>query len=488
MFLAEPVFVNTAKHRFFLGTLKLFYSGLMVLSFGLATALLVSEEGGSVTSSAFFSMRVKLSNFVIFAVVLCVWHLIFSVCGFYQSRRLSTQTSLVIDAVKATTLATIGLMVVTKLCKVTMITVDFLVVFWILSSSLVIIARIAVRHLLERIRLRGHNLRHVLILGTNSRAIEFAQRLEAKPDLGYRVLGFVDDDWPGQLEFLLTPYTLCCSFEGLSDFLRRNVVDEVAIYLPLRSFYEYASEVAALCEQHGITTRFDCDIFNLKIARSRLDDLDGDSHITAYPRSFDGWPLLVKRVLDMAVSAGLLVLLAPLLTVVGLLIKLTSNGPVLFRQERVGLNKRRFLIYKFRTMVPDADKMLSELEILNEVTGPVFKIKNDPRVTPIGRLFRRTSIDELPQLVNVLMGDMSLVGPRPLPVRDYEGFNGDWQRRRFSIRPGITCLWQVNGRSSIGFEKWMQLDLQYVDQWSLWLDLKILARTVPAVLKGSGAV
>ena len=139
-------------------------------------------------------------------------------------------------------------------------------------------------------------------------------------------------------------------------------------------------------------------------------------------------------------------------------------------------------------MVRGADKMQAELEMLNEVSGPVFKIKNDPRRTRIGAFLRRTSIDELPQLLNVLKGDMSLVGPRPLPVRDYEGFNEDWQRRRFSIRPGITCLWQVNGRSSITFEKWMQLDLQYMDEWSLWLDLKILMRTVPAVLKGSGAV
>jgi lipopolysaccharide/colanic/teichoic acid biosynthesis glycosyltransferase len=183
----------------------------------------------------------------------------------------------------------------------------------------------------------------------------------------------------------------------------------------------------------------------------------------------------------------LVILLGIPFVIVALLIKLTSAGPVFFQQERIGLNKRKFLIYKFRTMVPNAEKMLKELEILNEVSGPVFKIKNDPRMTPIGRILRRTSIDELPQLFNVLKGDMSLVGPRPLPVRDYEGFNEDWQRRRFSIRPGITCLWQVNGRNSISFEKWMRLDLQYMDEWSLWLDVKILARTVPAVLKGSGA-
>jgi lipopolysaccharide/colanic/teichoic acid biosynthesis glycosyltransferase len=144
-------------------------------------------------------------------------------------------------------------------------------------------------------------------------------------------------------------------------------------------------------------------------------------------------------------------------------------------------------MFKFRTMVPNAEKLLSALEKQNEVTGPVFKIKNDPRITPIGKFLRRSSIDELPQLLNVLLGDMSLVGPRPLPVRDYEGFNEDWQRRRFSVKPGITCLWQVNGRSEISFDQWMLLDLQYMDEWSLWLDLKILIKTVPAVFRGAGA-
>jgi lipopolysaccharide/colanic/teichoic acid biosynthesis glycosyltransferase len=173
--------------------------------------------------------------------------------------------------------------------------------------------------------------------------------------------------------------------------------------------------------------------------------------------------------------------------VAAIAIKLISPGPVFFLQERMGLNKRRFKILKFRTMVLNAEKLLPDLEKHNEVSGPVFKIRNDPRITPVGRLLRRSSIDELPQLFNVLTGDMSLVGPRPLPIRDYEGFNEDWQRRRFSVKPGITCLWQVNGRSGISFDQWMMLDLQYMDEWSLWLDLKILAKTVPAVVRGSGA-
>jgi exopolysaccharide biosynthesis polyprenyl glycosylphosphotransferase len=195
----------------------------------------------------------------------------------------------------------------------------------------------------------------------------------------------------------------------------------------------------------------------------------------------------MKRVLDFIVSLTLIVFLSPLFLITALLIKLTSRGPVFFLQNRLGLNKRRFRIFKFRTMVPDAEKKMKEIEHLNEVSGPVFKIKNDPRITAIGKFLRKTSIDELPQLFNVLSGDMSLVGPRPLPVRDYEGFNEDWQRRRFSVRPGITCIWQVGGRSSVSFEKWMELDLQYIDKWSLWLDFQILLRTIPAVLKGSGA-
>lgn len=479
--------MDALKRRFLIGVLKLFYSALMVMSFGLATLLLVSEEGRGVTPSVFLSMRIKLSNFVIFAALLFVWHLIFTACGFYESRRLSTSGSLVIDAARATTLATITLLVVTRLIKISMVTFGFLLLFWAISSAFVALSRLALRYVLGRVRLRGHNLRHVLIVGTNSRAMEFARKIESRPDLGYRLLGFVDDEWPGQQECLQNSYAVCCNFAGLSEYLRHNVVDEVAIYLPLRSFYEYTSKVAALCDQHGITVRFGSDIFNLKVAHSYADDLDANAHITTFSGPPNGWPVLVKRALDIAVSLTLLILFAPLLLVVALLIPLASEGPALFRQERVGLNKRRFLIYKFRTMVANADKLLPDLEMFNEVSGPVFKIKNDPRVTPIGRFLRRTSIDELPQLFNVLKGDMSMVGPRPLPVRDYEGFNEDWQRRRLSVRPGITCLWQVNGRSTIGFEKWMQLDLQYMDEWSLWLDLKILARTVPAVWKGSGA-
>jgi exopolysaccharide biosynthesis polyprenyl glycosylphosphotransferase len=200
-----------------------------------------------------------------------------------------------------------------------------------------------------------------------------------------------------------------------------------------------------------------------------------------------GWPLFAKRVVDLSIALVLLIGLSPVLLLVTFLVKLTSSGPVFFQQKRVGLNKRQFTMFKFRTMVPNAEKLQEMLLDQNEMSGPVFKMRNDPRTTPIGKILRKTSLDELPQLLNVVKGDMSLVGPRAMSVRDYEFFDQDWQRRRFSVRPGITCLWQVKGRNSLPFDKWMELDMQYIDKWSLWLDFEILLRTIPAVLRGTGA-
>jgi lipopolysaccharide/colanic/teichoic acid biosynthesis glycosyltransferase len=209
--------------------------------------------------------------------------------------------------------------------------------------------------------------------------------------------------------------------------------------------------------------------------------------VTLYHGAEEGWPVVAKRAIDVSISASALVVLAPFLLGIGLLVRLTSPGPALFSQERIGINKRRFRMRKFRTMAVDAEQSQAALEHLNEVEGAAFKIEKDPRVTRFGHFLRTTSLDELPQLWNVLVGEMSLVGPRPLPLRDFRLFDQDRHRRRFSVRPGVTGLSQVSGRSSISFEDWMQLDLQYIDGWSLAADLRILVKTVPAVLKRVGA-
>jgi exopolysaccharide biosynthesis polyprenyl glycosylphosphotransferase len=478
--------MNETKRSMLLVALKLFDLGWLLIAYILATVLVVEAHAGP-TLGAFLTMRVKLANLLLFSAVLLIWHIILSLCGMYASRRLSTRRAEILDALKATTLCTVSLALMGLLFSIQMITPRFMALFWILSFGFFALGRLLMRYALYSVRRRGHNLRYILILGTNQRAMHFARSIEGRPELGYRILGFVDEDWAEIATFRSTGRQVVASLESLPEFLRHNVVDEVANYLPLRSFYTHASEVAALCELHGIILRFASDIFGLKRAQSQPDEITGDHHITCYPGMGRGWPMILKRVIDFTGALIALFLLLPVLVIAAVLVKVTSPGPVFFFQERIGYNKRRFRIFKFRTMVPGAEKMMGNLEQLNEVSGPVFKIRRDPRITPIGKYLRRASIDELPQLINVLKGDMSLVGPRPLPVRDYNGFNEDWQRRRFSVRPGITCLWQVNGRSSITFEQWMKLDLQYMDEWSLWLDIKILARTIPAVLKGSGA-
>jgi len=475
------------KHRLpVISLLKLSDLALLVLSFGLTTALIVHAEG-RISLAQFLAMRTKISNCGVFLLALLVCHLVLSACGLYRSRRLSSKRAESLDVLKATTLSVMCFVAIGSVFSVRMITLPFLALFWVISTAVLCGFHLLLRVAIARIRMHGRNLRHLLILGTNPRAVEFARRITATPQRGYRLIGFVDNPWPGLAAFRDTGYPLVCGYTGLAEFLRRNVVDEVAVYLPFGSFYAYSSEVAALCEQHGIMMRFNSDIFGLKTARWHAEQFDGDHYIATYTGTAGGWPVAAKRVLDIAISCFLLLIFSPTLVVVAVVIKLTSAGPVFFLQERIGLNKRRFRVYKFRTMVSDAEKLMKKLEAMNEVSGPVFKIKNDPRITKIGRFLRRSSIDELPQLLNVLKGDMSLVGPRPLPVRDYEGFSEDWQRRRFSVKPGITCLWQVNGRSGISFDEWMLLDLQYMDEWSLWLDFKILAKTVPAVLKGEGA-
>ena len=230
------------------------------------------------------------------------------------------------------------------------------------------------------------------------------------------------------------------------------------------------------------------DFFQPQISQTNLDELHGRPVLVFRSAPADSWPRLVKSAMDTVVAALALLLFSLPLLLVALAVKLTSQGPVLFRQARCGLNGQPFMMYKFRSMVTDAEQRRDELAKFNEMDGPVFKITHDPRITPIGKWLRKFSVDELPQLYNVLKGDMSLVGPRPLPVDEVKRFDDVAHRRRLSVKPGLTCLWQIQGRSNVtNFKEWVRLDLEYIDNWSLWLDLKIILMTVPVVIRGSGA-
>ena len=460
--------------------------GVMSLSFGVA-AVVVAHKTGNLSFADFLSQRISVQNVALLAGLLMVWGTIFRLCGLYESRRLSGRWDELLDILKATTLSAGVVWVVMFLFRVEMVTPLFVLALWSLSSATFVASRLVVRYLLSRVRTRGRNLRDILVVGTNPRAVVFSQKIQAKPELGYRVMGFVDQMWEGMGLFRKGGHPLLSDFDGFPSLLRERVVDQVVLALPMKSMYLEASRVAALCEEQGVVVWVLSDIFNLHLAQSRVAEFEGAAMTQLCTGSPEDWQHFFKRTLDVSLALAAIVLTSPLFLLATLMVKFTSLGPTFFVQERVGLNKRRFRLYKFRTMVEDAEHRQRELEHLNEAQGPVFKISNDPRLTPVGKFLRKTSIDELPQLFNVLKGDMSLVGPRPLPVRDYQRFHQDWQRRRFSVRPGITCLWQINGRSSTGFEKWMELDLQYIDTWSLWLDLRILAKTIPAVLKGEGA-
>jgi exopolysaccharide biosynthesis polyprenyl glycosylphosphotransferase len=460
---------------------------LLVVSFLAATLPVLFTEGLQ-SFTAFLALKIKLQNFVAFVILVWLWRLVFAVLNLYGSKRHASRRAEATDVLKATSICTIILISFSLILRFRMVDLRFIEIFWVSSTFLIAGTRIAVRTWLRHIRAKGQNYRNMLIVGSNSRAIEFAKTIPHRPEWGCHVVGFADDDWAGVDDLHSAGFERVCDFATLPTYLRRSVIDEVVIALPVRSFHEHSSKIVEMCEEQGIIVRLLSGLFDLKTRQP--EHFDEAPVITHYAGPLHGWPVLIKRLLDIVISATMLLILAPAMILTAIVIKLTSRGPVLFVQKRVGLSKRIFNIYKFRTMVIDAEKRLAQLEHLNEVSGPVFKIKSDPRITAVGRFLRKTSIDELPQLLNVLKGDMSLVGPRPLQMRDYELFTEggpDWQRCRFSVRPGITCLWQVNGRSAIPFEQWMELDQQYVRKWSLWLDMQILMKTIPAVLKGSGA-
>jgi len=478
--------MHTLRRKILLKFLKLMDLSILAGSFLLAAAL-TYQETGEMSLDQFLALRIKVHNVGIFLGLLLVFYFILSASRLYASGRLSPKLEELWAILKVTCFAVLAVIPTAMIFRIRMATPIFILTFFLMSTSAMFFARFLLRQISGWVRLFGRNLRFMLIVGTNKRAIQFARKIEVVRELGYRIIGFVDSDWEGLKEFRTTGYPVVAELGQFPAYLRDHVVDEVMIALPLKTYYQQASQIASLCEEQGIICRYPSGVFDTKLARLKPGHFEGDTVIANYTGNMEAGTLEVKRFLDLLASLILLILLAPLFLVISLLIKRDSPGPVFFLQERMGINKRRFRLFKFRTMIRGAEEKMGEIEHLNEISGPVFKIRNDPRITRIGKFLRKTSIDELPQLINVLKGDMSLVGPRPLPVRDYNGFDQDWHRRRFSVRPGITCLWQVNGRSTIEFDKWMELDMEYIDHWSLLLDLKILMKTIPAVLKGSGA-
>lgn len=426
----------------------------------------------------------EASTAPVFAVfVVASWHLVLLTRGLYASHRLEEPYREALDLFGCVVIATGIAVIGTLFWQTRLATAAFAASYWATLTLFVIVERGALRSVLRHIRVQGRNLRFALIVGAGERARRIARILHTRVDLGYRVIGCVDDIHP--VDPVLMPWL--GSLDRLSQVLSDTVIDEVFIVLPMRSSYARIQQALMRCEEQGALVTMPTDFFAARLARTRLGEIAHQQllYLSALPEN--NWRLVVKRGVDFFGVIVLLLLLSPVLAAVASAVRLTSPGPILFRQVRIGLNKRPFTLYKFRSMVRDAESQQAGLEDRNEVSGPVFKIRRDPRVTSIGSFLRRTSLDELPQLFNVLKGEMSLVGPRPLPVRDVAGFREYWHRRRFSVLPGITCLWQLAGRSDVSFGDWMKLDLQYIDEWSLGLDLGILVKTAGKVIQGKGA-
>ncbi len=363
---------------------------------------------------------------------------------------------------------------------------EFTLFFGTSALLILLLFRLSLRLFLWYIRRHGYNFRHVIIVGINARSRSIVKIFSTQGRYGYHVVGIVDDD-PLRMELLKNynvPYLGPCN--GLETILANQVVDEVYISLPVRSFYETIRDIAHLCEGIGVPVRMTADLFPLQIAHSRVSHLDQVPLLSLSIGPEMHGQLMLKRLMDFTLSSILLSMFSPLFLAVAAAIKLESKGPVFFNQERVGLNGRRFKIVKFRSMVVNAEELRKALEAANEADGPVFKMRHDPRITHVGRFIRKYSIDELPQLFNVWMGQMSLVGPRPPIPSEVEQYSWD-QRRRLSVKPGMTGLWQVSGRSDVSFDDWVDMDLAYIDTWSLAQDVRILIKTFQVVVQGRGA-
>jgi exopolysaccharide biosynthesis polyprenyl glycosylphosphotransferase len=474
---------NGSLSNFFL---KLSDLSLLLVSLGLTIVYRYSPAANPGFVIDYLSERIKVTNALLGFTLVISWHTAFAVQGLYVSHRLRPLHLEVREISRAILISSLTLLVAANLGGWPTIDMRTVAMFGLVSFTLIGSMRLVLRLNLRRLRRQGHNVKTLLIVGGGGRGRRFAAQLNRRQDLGYRVLGYVDSD-PAFANGDFDGAPWMGTVEELPRLLANEVIDEVAIALPIKSQYTQIEAAIMLLEEQGITTHLLSDLFPRKLARSQPTDFDGVPIVSLHSTPLFSWRTEAKRIFDFVAAVFLIVITAPALILVAIAIKIESDGPILFVQERVGLNKRRFRMIKFRTMQRDAEARMKDIEHLNEKTGPIFKIRNDPRVTTIGRWLRRTSIDELPQLVNVLLGDMSIVGPRPLSVRDALRMEETWQKRRFSIKPGLTCLWQVSGRSNLSFEQWMQLDLKYIDSWSLELDMRILLRTIPAILLARGA-
>lgn len=447
--------------------------------------ILTNASSSPINLAKTLSERLSVKNFLLLTFFLVVWTGIHHLSGIYMSAYRTAMLSYGMRALAAVALGSVFFFVFPLFSRERSpgIFAPVLVFFVVASFGSLLLRWVLWPFVIKTRSARQRPLR-LIIVGSGPLAARFHNSL-ARLDRPYKVLGFVDLPGPHTTAGYISDNLIGTPGE-LDSILMTTAVDEVAIALPVRSCYDAIQAAISDCERTGVPVTYHSQVFRHTIGFSQHEERAHQPFVAWSPSRLVELQI-AKRALDVVGALTALILLSPLLILIGLANKILSPGPIVFSQERYGLNKRKFRMYKFRTMVTNAEALQQTLEAKNEATGPVFKMKNDPRITPFGRFLRKTSLDELPQLLNVLKGDMSLVGPRPLPNRDVARFSDPCLMRRFSVKPGLTCLWQVRGRSDTTFDQWIAYDLEYIDNWSFTLDAQILILTVLAIFRGTGA-
>ncbi len=456
------------------------YAMMLADAFATGIAFLFGYYVAGVGLQTYFGMKVILpvgDYLWLLTLAIPMWWVLFSIFGNYELLQVHSRRALVANMLKPVVIGALIVGAAVFVSKEKEFARRVVGGFLISNFVLIALSRLATIWLLRRLGRQEKFARNVLLVGWGKSGERLSKSIK-KDGWGLRLVGVLADSAETAAVSVLG---------GMSDIARvldENVVDDVVV-ADAPEELEALREIVRRCEEVGVRLHLSADIFDVMLSRAHLEQFDGMQLLTLSAAPYDSVPLAAKRGMDVIIAGFLLLALSWLMGLITIAIKLSSHGPVIFRQRRCGLQGREFTLYKFRSMVAGAESLRRELEERNVMSGPVFKITKDPRVTKVGRLLRRYSLDELPQLWNVLMGDMSLVGPRP-PLPEETGKYERWQRRRLSMRPGMTGLWQVGGRHKMDFEEWMKSDLEYIDNWSLWLDLKLLLRTIPAVLSGSG--
>ena len=445
-----------------------------------------------VLPAPFGGLSVTPNYYIILLMIIIIWYLTFSWFRVYASYRERRFHEIFWNMVKAVSTGILILFLCMYIFKIQDVSRILLGVFFLVNIAFLGTSKGIAYRLLVRYRKRGFNFRNIVIIGSRERAKDVIEAIGFQLGAGFRVLGCLETD-PARIgDSVKNGIKVIETVDHLREILTKQVVDELIFAMPLKEI-ESADQYIALAEKMGISVRIIPDwqihylMYQPGVAAINFEDFLGIPSMALRTTPPAQAALLLKSVFDMFVSGIVLILFLPLFLAIALAIKIFSPGPVFFKQARCCLNGRRFMVYKFRTMVPDAERRFEEVKGLNESDGPVFKIKKDPRIISwVGTFLRKTSLDELPQLINVLKGEMSLVGPRPpIPaeIKEYD----TWQRRRLSMKPGLTCIWQcARNRNELGFKEWMKMDLNYIDNWSLWLDFRIILRTIKVVLLGEG--